>query len=232
MAAMFRELLGRWIENRDRATWVRLFNASLANPLGHVHPSQWSPLCAVSRSVLMKPAQDGALVAEHLWTDLAARRGEAIASFEYAALQRPIWHLVMCATRREVLSLGLWCGATLARRQVAGTIDRASAMRWRSRLTAALYKDVLTCAHSLGRCDPMPPARELTSGRLLLDVGLAMLSSWSEDTQGWARRRIDMAAGPHCRSAEHYLGPNVLKPADTVAVEPAVLSFVERHCHG
>lgn len=231
MAAMFRELLGRWVQKRDAATWIQLFNGSLVHPLGHLHPSAWSPLCAASRRLLVNPRQASALAAQHLWTDLSARRGETVAPVEFALRQPPMWHLVMGATRRELLVIALWCGAMLARRQVTGAVDRASAMRWRSRLTAPLYADVLGRAHVLGRCNPMPPARELTSGRLLLDLGLSMLATWSEDPQGWSRRRIELSAGPHRKPAEHYLGPDVLQPADTAAIEPAVLAFVERHCH-
>ena len=232
MAALFREMLGRWVERRDRATWVQLFNGSLVRPLGYVHPSAWSPLCAASRRVLLSPRQASVHAAQHLWTDLGARHGEATPPIEYALRQPPIWQLVMCATRRELLAIALWCGAMLARRQLSGAVDRASAMRWRSRLTTPLYKDVLGSSHVLGRCDRMPPARELTSGRLLVDMGLSMLAAWSEDSQGWSRRRIEMAAGPHGKPAEHYLGPNALQPAQTAAIESAVLSFVGRHCHG
>lgn len=231
VATKFRALLGRWAEQPDRITWMQLFNGSLVHPLGYLHPAAWSPLCAVSRRYLAHPRVASAVAAQHLWADLEQRRGGMVAPLEYALGQPPLWQLVMCMTRRELLALALWCGASLARRQIASAVDRASAARWRFRLGDALYVDVLGSATALGQCRPMPPAQELTCGRLLLDVGLSMLAAWSADPEGWSRRRIETAAGPHSKPAEHYVGPNALVPTDASSAEGAVLSFIGRQCH-
>lgn len=231
MAMLFRGMLGRWVANRDGATWVELFNGSMVHPLGYLHPSTWAPLCVVSRRFLVNPRKASALAAEHLWSDVESRRGKLVVPLDYALEQPALWQLVMCLTRRELLSLALWCGATTVRRRVAAAVDRQSAARWRTRLGNALYADVLGSGCMLGRCQHLPPARELASGRLLLDLGLSLLATWSSDAHGWAQRRIETAAGPHWKPVEHYLGPNALLPADAAAAEQAVFSFLERQCH-
>ncbi len=229
---LFRGLIHRWATRRDPATWLTLFNGSLLQPLEYLHPACWAPLCAASRRHLVHPRQACAQSAQSLWADLEARRGGMVAPLPYALEQSSLWQLVMCLTRRELLTLALWCGAAVTRSRVAAAVGRGPAARWRSRLGERLYTDVLRLPCELGSCRPMPPAQELTSGRLLLDVGLSMLASWSTDVEGWACRRIQASAGPHHRPAAHYLGPETLLPADAIAVQSAVLAFVERHSHG
>lgn len=229
---LFRGLLHRWMTRRDLVTWLTLFNSSLLHPLEYLHPQAWSPLCATSRRHLVHPRQVCAQSAELLWADLEARRAGTLAPLAYALEQAPLWQLVMCLTRRELLTLALWCGAAVVRRRVAAAVNHASAARWRKRLGERLYADVLREPCELGICRPLPPAQELASGRLLLDLGLSMLTAWSTDVEGWARRRIEATAGPHYRSAAHYLGPEALLPADVAVAQPAVLSFIERQSHG
>jgi hypothetical protein len=231
MAVPFRRLLGRWIAQRDDASWVTLFNGSLVQPLAYLHPAAWSPLCAASRRHLLQARQPSARAAQHLWVELESRSRAMLPPLSFALQQAPLWRLVMCLTRRELLTLALWCGACVVRRRVAGAVDRASAARWRARLGERLYADVLRVPCDLGSCRPLPPVRELASGRLLLDLGLSMLAAWAADAEGWASRRIAAAAGPHHQPAEHYLGPEALMPVETLAAEPALLSFVERQCH-
>jgi hypothetical protein len=229
---LFRPLLGRWVRRPERGVWAELFNGSLMHPLGYLHPQAWSPLCAVSRRLLVHPRKVSPNAARILWEDLEARRGLMVAPLDHALSQPALWQLVMCLTRRELLALALWCGASIAQRQVASAVDRASAARWRKRLGEAVYADILRTAPALGRCHPMPPVRELGSGRLVLDLGLSMLAAWSADAAGWSSRRIEATAGPHARPAGHYLGLGALVPAEAKAVEPVLLRFIERHSHG
>lgn len=231
MAALFRSPLGQWVAHRDDARWVRLFNASVLHPLQYLHPGAWSPLCGATRRYLLQPPRSSALAAQHLWSGLASRRGEMLPPLDAALEQSMLWRLVMCLTRRELLTLALWCGASVMRRRVAAAVDRASSARWRARLGQPVYADVLQSTGELAACLPMPPAPELISGRLLLDVGLTLVADWSADPQGWARRRIEAAAGPHSRRAEHYVGPGALQPVEAVSAQAAMLSFVGRHSH-
>ena len=229
---LFRGLIHGWLARRDHATWLTLSNGSLLHPLGYLHPAAWSPLCPTSRRHLVHPRQACAQSAHSLWTDLEARRGGMLVPLPYALEQAPLWQLVMCFTRRELLTLALWCGAAIVRRRVAAAVGRASAARWRGRLGERLYADVLRQPCELGHCRPLPPEQELTSGRLLLDLGLSMLAAWTNDVEGWARRRIEASAGPHHRPVVHYLGPEALQLADAMAAQPAVFAFVERQSHG
>lgn len=231
MSQLFRALLARWVVQRDAATWASLLNDSLVRPLAYLHPTAWSPLCGTVRRSLMRPQQASAHAAEHLWADHDARAAGVLAPLPYALKQSALWQLVMCLTRRELLTLAVWCGASVARRRIVGAVDRASARRWRGRLGECLYADVLRRPSDLGTCRPLPPMQELVAGRLLLDLGLSMLAAWTADPHGWARRRIEGAAGPRRRAAEYYLGPEALLPVQVSAAEPALLSFVERQCH-
>jgi hypothetical protein len=203
-------------------------NDAHQNPSIYLHASAWAPLCGTTRRLLLRSAETNPLAARSLWEHVEQQRGTVLPLFDYAMSQSAQWRLVMAATRRELMTLALWCGACVVHRQIATAVDRESARRLRSRMGRALYADVLQQAAPLGRCKGLTTSGLLT-GRFLLDLGWNMLMAWNEDPQGLGRRRIEATAGPRRRPVEHYVGGGALAMTGAAEAEPALLSFVARH---
>lgn len=230
MTALFRRTLGRWAAaNGDLNAWVALMNEAHQNPAAYLHASAWAPLCGTSRRLLLRNGETHPLAAHSLWEHVEQQRGAVLSPFDYALTQPPQWRLLMVATRRELMTLALWCGACVVHRQIAKAIDRDLARRYRSRMGRAMYADILQMAAPMGACKGLPAAGSLPNGRFLLDMGWTMLLAWSEDSKGLVRRRIDATAGPHRKPVEHYVGSGALTIADATLAEAALLAFVARH---
>ena len=232
MTALFRRTLGRWASSSDVNAWVALMNEAHQNPTAYLHASAWAPLCGGSRRVLLRSTQAYPLAARSPWEHVEQQHGVTLAPFDYTLSQAPRWRLVMAATRRELMTLAMWCGASVVHRQIATAVDRDSARRLRARMGRALYADVLQASAPLGRCKGLPSAGPLLNGRFLLDMGWTMLLSWSQDPKGLGRRRIEATAGPRRRPVEHYVGTGALAMSDEAQAEAAMLTFVARHGNG
>lgn len=235
MTPLFRPSLARWAAAPDDTSWTRLWNDSLCDPLAHLHPSAWAPLSAATRLLLARQRGiDRELAvgqAGPLWQLADQRHGQSVAPLAFGLEQAALWQLVMAATRSELLVLARWCGAALFRRQVAVAVDRHTSLRWRRRLGGAVYADVLRGQAAPGRCEAAVPLADLLAGRLLVDIGLALLAHWAAEPRQWASRRIALAQGPHHRGVDHMLGPGAIRPADAAAVQNALLAFVQEHGH-
>lgn len=232
MPGLFRPAVGAWAAAPQPALWAPLWNAALVDPLGHVHARTWAPWHAGTRRLLLRERERGAAAAPALWRAAAGNGSAAIVPLAYGLQQSALWQLVMGTTRRELFALALWCGASLVRQQLASSVDRETARRWRTRLGERLYRDVLSVPSDIGRCRPAPPPRDLLGGRLVVDIGLSALAAWATDAQGWAVRRIALTAGARRLSAQQLLGPGVLQPGPAAAVEASLLAFVQRHADG
>jgi len=232
MAGLFRPLLAQWAAAPQPVAWTRLWNASLMDPFDHWHPQAWAPMHAGMRLMLKRQRTFSLGEPRGLWRIAEANTGEVPAPLGYGLQQSALWQLVMCTSRRELFALALWCGAGLVRHQVASSVDRETAQRWRRRLGERLYRDVLLTPPDLGRCKPAPPLRDLLGGRLIVDIGLSALADWAADPQDWAARRIALAAGPRHRAALYTLGPGILQPNAAATVQPSLLAFVQRHGDG
>ena len=232
MPGLFRPAIAQWAAAPQPALWVPLWNAALVHPLGHLHARLWAPWQAGTRRLLLRARQRATGAPSALWRAAAQDSGVATLPLAYGLRQGPLWQLVMGVDRRELFALAMWCGACLVRHQVAASVDRDTARRWRARLGERLYRDVLAVPADLGRCRPAPPLRELLGGRLVVDIGLSALAGWAADAHGWATYRIAQTAGARHRPAQQLLGPGVVQPNAAAAVEPALLAFVQRHAHG
>jgi hypothetical protein len=230
MAALFRRTLGRWATSSDPDAWVALMNEAHLNPSAYLHASAWAPLSGSSRRLLLHSEVTHPLAARSLWEHVEHQNGAVLPTLEYAASLPLQWRLVMASTRAELMTLALWCGASVVHRQIATAVDRESASRLRTRMGRELYADVLQKPGPLGRCKGLTPGA-LLSGRFLLDLGLSMLLAWNEDSRGMSRRRIEAAAGPRRRPVEHYVGAGALAMTDATQAEAALLAFVARHAH-
>ena len=228
MTALFRRTLGRWAVSSDPNAWVALMNEAHQNPSAHLHASAWAPLCGTSRRLLLRSVEANFLAARSLWEHVEHQHGSVLPPFDYALNQPLQWRLVMAATRRELTTLALWCGACVVHRQIATAVDRESARRLRSRMGQALYAEVLHKPAPLGRCKGLTAAG-LLAGRFLLDLGWSMLTAWNDDPQGLGRRRIEATAGPRRKPVEHYVGSGALAMAGAAQAESALLAFVARH---
>lgn len=229
MTALFRRTLGRWAASGDASAWATLVNEAHQNPVSYLHASAWAPLCGASRRLLLRSAEIEPLAAQSLWQHIEQPQGTVFFPFAYGLTQPLRWRLLMAATRRELMTLALWCGACVVHRQIATAVDRDTARRYRSRMGRAIYADVLQVAAPLGRCKGLPMAGSLPSGRFLLDMGWTIILALTEDPERIARRRIEATAGPHRKPVEHYVGSGALAMADAAQAEAALLAFVARH---
>lgn len=226
MTGFFRPSLSRWAAEGDPAHWVELAATALAAPQRSFHVAAWPPAVRGARRLLCDCGTVGA--GEALWRLLAERREALEWPVELGLRQGPLWQLVMVATRAELFTLARWCGACAVQRQVRGGVARAVAQRWRSRLGAPLYADVLQ-AGELARWRATLPAESLQSGRLLVEIGLLLLGAWTHEPQRWVGRRIEAAVGAGHGVIARQLESGMLAAAPREHAEAAVLAFVARH---